>query len=119
MAPTASAFDFFWSPTADTLDWFGIDNPVVGNSGWTLVGVGITTFVPDDPGDRAFIGSSGKTVTLNAPVTVGTVRLGFDAVNAILSLGGSASRSYRPGTSAVHWPRYRTPWETDSDPSRF
>lgn len=83
---SARAFDFSWFPTADTLDWFGIDNPDVGNSGWTLVPGGITTQSPDDAGDRAFINASAKTVTLNTTLTVGSVRLGFDAVNAVLNL---------------------------------
>lgn len=43
LSPTAAALEFSWSATADTLDWFEIDNPDVGNSGWTLLPNFITT----------------------------------------------------------------------------
>ena len=91
LVPVAPAFDFSWFATADTLDWFGIDNPVVGNTGWTLVPGGITTQAPDDPGDRAFMNASAKTTSLSSMVTVGTVQVGSGAVGTVLRLQSSTA----------------------------
>ncbi|TWT32181.1 hypothetical protein KOR34_39420 [Posidoniimonas corsicana] len=78
--------DFSWSATADTLDWFGVDNPVTGNSGWILQPNFLTPQAPDGADDRAFISLAGKTVTLSQANTVGEVTLGAQQLSARLRL---------------------------------